>query len=672
MWRSAHFLIAGWLLFACFTEASAQDYSSNILSGYKERKDKAIAVLAGFTKPDTARVNALIDVIATAVIAKQRQELSTYCDEALAISRKLNYVPGIVTCYNWKGSLSKGLRDIPVAHLYFDSVITLVGITSNLHLQKYKADAHRGKAWIFYEQENYHAALNHFFQALSYYQDRDRTASMHMFTIIANTYSRVNNFEQATVYAQKNAALADLDTNSMMKAQAYISMAEIYVRTRQLSQAMTYLNKVKPYIPDPVQVMVNSGYYLNRGQVHYLQEQYDSAFYFYKLAYNIASGSNHNINTTASLYYLANSALKLGKLDSAKMYAEQNLILAEKNKAKIGKINALLNLADYNHATNNNSRAYDLLQQATALKDSLLLEANLNQINTLAAIYESDKKEKEILELEKIKQKQSAEVKQQYIFTTVFIASTIALLILGYLGFINFKKNRQIATQEQLLQNQKIAELEKDKQLATIEAMLKGQEEERSRIAKDLHDGLGGLLSGTKMSLINLKEPLDLTHENAGLFNKSLSMLDNAMGDLRKIAHNLMPEALVKFGLLEALRDFCDAIESSSGIKVLYQPLSTEGVLNNTSQIFVYRIIQELVNNAVKYAEAKRIIVQLTLDKNKTGITVEDDGRGFDINELSTSKGAGLANVRYRVQFLNGTIDILTSPGNGTSVNIGF
>ncbi|RYY09284.1 MAG: sensor histidine kinase, partial [Chitinophagaceae bacterium] len=254
----------------------------------------------------------------------------------------------------------------------------------------------------------------------------------------------------------------------------------------------------------------------------------------------------------------------------------------------------------------------------------------------------------------------------------VFIASTIALLILIYLGFINFKKNRRIAAQEQLLQQQKIAELEKNKQLNTIEAMLKGQEEERSRIAKDLHDGLGGLLSGTKMSLINLKDNPGVADDRSGLFNKSLSMLDNAIGDLRKIAHNLMPEALVKFGLIEALRDFCDAIESSTGIKVLYQPLSNEGRLSNTSQIYVYRIIQELVNNAVKYADPARIIVQLSIGKIKTGITVEDDGKGFDLNELDKTKGTGMANVKSRVEFLNGTMDILTAPGNGTSVNIEF
>jgi signal transduction histidine kinase len=212
--------------------------------------------------------------------------------------------------------------------------------------------------------------------------------------------------------------------------------------------------------------------------------------------------------------------------------------------------------------------------------------------------------------------------------------------------------------------------LEKDKQLLIVDAMLKGQEEERSRIAKDLHDGLGGLLFGTKLSFMNVKENLALSAENSAMFDKSLSLLDNTIGDLRKVAQNLMPEALVKFGLHEAVRDFCDSVQSSSGIKVLYHELGEKRKQGKTAEVFTYRIIQELVNNVVKHAGASRVIVQLTMSKDKTGITVEDNGKGFNKNDMTDTKSAGMANINYRVQYFNGTSDILTSPGNGTSVNI--
>jgi two-component system, NarL family, sensor kinase len=131
-----------------------------------------------------------------------------------------------------------------------------------------------------------------------------------------------------------------------------------------------------------------------------------------------------------------------------------------------------------------------------------------------------------------------------------------------------------------------------------------------------------------------------------------------------------MPEALVKFGLQEALRDFCDAIESSSGIRIVFQQFGEKRKLSNTAEVFIYRIIQELVNNAVKHAEAERVIVQLTMSADKTGITVEDDGKGFDKNDLSFARGAGMANINYRVQYFSGKSDIVSSRGNGTSVHI--
>ena len=161
-----------------------------------------------------------------------------------------------------------------------------------------------------------------------------------------------------------------------------------------------------------------------------------------------------------------------------------------------------------------------------------------------------------------------------------------------------------------------------------------------------------------------------MSPENKTQFEKSLSMLDNTIGDLRKVAQNLMPEALVKFGLHEALRDFCGSMQSSTGIKILYLQFGENRKLENTAEVYIYRIIQELVNNSVKHAGATEIIAQLTMSGIKTNITVEDNGKGFDINKLKGVKGSGIANINYRVQYLNGTSDFVSIPGNGTSVNI--
>jgi two-component system NarL family sensor kinase len=423
-------------------------------------------------------------------------------------------------------------------------------------------------------------------------------------------------------------------------------------------------------VPFQDEIQVDFGYYLKQGKLNYAQQNYSKAYMYFQQALKYAIRGDHKKSRSAALRFLSNTALKLDDPETAKEYALQNLALSEDIEVRSDKIEALISLSNYYKAKGDKTKAFDLLQQAMQLKDSVMAETNTRQINVLGAIYEAEKQDKEIARLENEKNKQATDAKYNSVLNRFFIASILIMVIAGILGYINFKRGQQLARQQQALQRQKIIELEKNKQLLTIDAMLKGQEEERSRIAKDLHDGLGSLLSGTKLSFMNVKESLVLSPDNAVLFDKSLSMLDNTIGDLRKVAQNLMPEALVKFGLHEALRDFCESIQYGTGLSVTYQHFGEERKLDKTAEVFIYRIIQELVNNVIKHAEATQVLVQLAISNNKTVITVEDNGKGFDPVILSDTKGAGMANIKYRMQYFNGTLDIITAPGKGASVNI--
>src|SRR4029079_1184344 len=158
----------------------------------------------------------------------------------------------------------------------------------------------------------------------------------------------------------------------------------------------------------------------------------------------------------------------------------------------------------------------------------------------------------------------------------------------------------------QTLQKQRILELETEKKLAATEAVLKGEEQERTRLAKDLHDGLGGMLSGIKYSLNTMKGNMIMTPENAQAFERSMDMLDSSIREMRRVAHNMMPEALVKFGLDTALKDFCNDIKQSGALAISYQSYGLENsAIDQTTAITIYRIVQELVNNTIKHAAAK-------------------------------------------------------------------
>lgn len=344
-------------------------------------------------------------------------------------------------------------------------------------------------------------------------------------------------------------------------------------------------------------------------------------------------------------------------------FLNSGLTLAEKYDAPRWLCTYYYNLADTYEQMGDYKNANYFNQLNIKMHNSLVTKENFIAAADIQNKYERAKKDNAILKLQTVNRQRST-------LNYILIGASIVIALIGFLIYVNFRKTNQLSKQQQALQEQKILHLEKDRQLIAIDAMLKGQEEERSRVAKELHDGLGGLLSGAKYSFTNLKDELLLSVEKSNHFNRSLEILDTTISDVKKIAQNLMPETLVRFGLKEAVRDFCNVIEKSTGIKLFYQYLGNNFPQQKTAEVFTYRIIQELINNAVKYAGANEIFVEILVNENIINITVEDDGKGFDKNALDLNKGLGMKNIKYRVDYFSGNLEIDTAIGTGTSVFI--
>jgi signal transduction histidine kinase len=207
---------------------------------------------------------------------------------------------------------------------------------------------------------------------------------------------------------------------------------------------------------------------------------------------------------------------------------------------------------------------------------------------------------------------------------------------------------------------------ESDKKL--VQTLIENQqivETERSRLAKDLHDGLGGMLSGIKLTLGSVSGNMVLPSENAAVFTKVFHQLDNTIAEMRRVAHSMMPEALLRFGLSEAIQDFCDGINESNIIKMKFTQIGLHDAIEKSTEVILYRIMQELSNNAIKHAAAKNIFIQLNKHEQGLTLTVEDDGKGFDINQIK--KGDGLNNIQSRLDYLKGTMEINAELGEGSS-----
>jgi signal transduction histidine kinase len=345
--------------------------------------------------------------------------------------------------------------------------------------------------------------------------------------------------------------------------------------------------------------------------------------------------------------------------EPARKYADSSLAIAEQHQLKPELQKTYAHLANLSYAVQQHLQGDQYAIKASEISESLLNESI--QKRTI----EMDKKYQSALKDAQISLQQSS-LKVKTSWNYALAGGTAALLLLSMLSYRNY-------LQRQRIQEQRISELETEKQLAASGAVLRGEEQERTRLAKDLHDGLGGMLSGIKYTLHTVKGNLVLTPENAQSFERSLDMLDSSIREMRRVAHNMMPEALVKFGLDTALQDFCNDINQSGALQVSYQSIGLKDTeLEQTKAITIYRIVQELLNNSMKHAAARHALVQISNNENQLSITVEDDGKGFDPAILRQSRGIGWTNIQHRIDFLKGRWDVDSKPGKGTSVHIEF
>ena len=576
-----------------------------------------------------------------------------YFNESKKLSTKLNHYSGQIRCNTNISELYRQMGNYQES-LKYDLINIKLAEKHGTQVQK--ANSYANTSTTYHYLIKFDSCSKYDLKAQKIYESlEDKSELVTFYSNLAESYIERHLFNKSLEYGFKALNLSKKGFGTQLDL-AYVlsALSKTYLYLNQNENASIYSVKALTLARKEKEYYLQQDLLSNSILIKINQKKYEDLFSIV----NKMESLKKNIN---SLEYDANVLQMKGATffynsqhQKAKDYILQALQISEPNNLSVVSKNSydLLNKIESNFGNYYESDIYAVKRDS--IYELQVNENTLKNIQELEKKYETQKKQTEIIELKSKNEKKAT-------LNKILIGSSIGLLLIGFLGYRNFRNKRK-------LQNLKISELEKDKQLLVIDAMLKGQEEERSRIAKDLHDGLGGLLSGTKLSFTNMKENLLLTPENAILFEKSIGMLDTTIADLRKVAHNLMPEALVKFGLNDALNDFCSSIQLASNIKVDYQKIGLDRKIGNTAETFIYRIIQELVNNAVKHADAKEILVQVAYTNNKIIVTVEDNGKGYDKNQATT--GDGLDNIAYRVKYLSGTIDTVTSLNNGTSVNI--
>lgn len=367
-----------------------------------------------------------------------------------------------------------------------------------------------------------------------------------------------------------------------------------------------------------------------------------------------------------SLYY-QRTLINIQKKDFKAAYADLH-DQVEKKLNTVGaffqdSLNVALSYVKIYEGLGDYKQALEWVKKKDVLQDTMYNRRIRESILGYEVKYRTLEKENEILSLKAEREKTESDIKNTRIIIGLVL---FILLLVGYFLNKNHQKNKHLLTQQEINNQQKLLEEKQKQKLMSLDAMLQGEEKERNRLSRDLHDGLGSILASIKYKILDsqLSSPNDKV-------NSVLIDMDYAITEMRRISHNLMPESLRRFGLEVSLSDLCKSLQNANS-KIELQVYGSFDELSMDQQTHIYRIIQELLYNSLKHSGASQILVQCSMEENVIFITVEDDGVGFQPGMLNDQDkiGTGLKNVKIRVNYLHGKLDIRSEVGKGTSVDI--
>ncbi|WP_188753923.1 ATP-binding protein [Parapedobacter defluvii] len=524
------------------------------------------------------------------------------------------------------------------------------------------------------QQNKYEEALGYYFNVIDYFENSSSEDWPNLLTAYANVglvYNDMKQFDKALEYHTKGLEIFQQHPMDLKKkAQLQMFVALDFLNLRQYKSSLIALDSAALTVQKLNLPYLYSSFYALKGRYFNEIQRYKEAIAASKKALGYAQPIHNGFEEGNILFQLGKSYFSLGDYKQSLQYFGPGLSIHRKLHDKTRERASLNYIAQAYYQTKDYQKASEYFDAYGRLSDSLHQSDIQLKINAIENKYQAKQKQDAILVLKKNNQIQQLALhkKENQIFFAV--VGSLLLLVTGLLLYRNLRNKHRLLKKTEQLYEQQIIQLEKERQLIAAQSLMKGQEEERSRLAKDLHDGVGGLLSGVKLSLSNMKGNVFLSEDNAAAVNTIISQLDNSIGELRRVSHNMMPEALIRYGLKEALENYCESIDQSGKLNVRLQTYGLDQRMVQDTEIILYRIVQELLNNVIKHAEARQALVQLIKEADKFTLTVEDDGKGFDLNSHTDINGAGLQNIKARAGYLNSTVDIRTRPGEGTSVTV--
>jgi two-component system, NarL family, sensor kinase len=624
------------------------------------KRDSLLSQLIS-SKEDTNKVNLLLS-IGDSFENSSPDTARYYGKLALDLSKSLGFTKGIGKSYR-RISFTFAVQSQYDSVLYFNKLglelARLTKDTFSIGVSLFNI----GIAYRF--MADYENAVIYNLEGVKLLEGKGYTSiESSMYDGLQVLYMSLAQYDEAIVNGERAAAIGRTQKDKSPLAVALNNLSLSYMEADQLDKAKAVLGEAISISRAIENKSVEAAAYNNLAEIAIREGKSELLKVYAEKGLQLNRELSSLEGITNSTLGLAIHYLYEKDFVKASSHALSAMKVADENNFLIEKSQCYRILASIAFAQQNFIKGQQYLQHSQKLDGQIFNESLAEKESYLKVKYETEKKEAKINKLEAEKIMHQMAMRQRSLVNYLLVGATVAIFGVSLLIFGNYK-------QKQKLQQQRINELETEKKLMATEAVLKGEEQERTRLAKDLHDGLGGMLSGIKYSFNTMKGNLIMTPENQQAFERSMDMLDSSIKEMRRVAHNMMPESLVKFGLDTALRDFCNDIQKSGALQLSYQSIGMEGgTFDQTTAITLYRIVQELISNTLKHAAAKSAIVQVTRSNNQISVTVEDDGRGFDTLILKQSKGIGWSNIQHRVDFLKAKLDVSSEAGKGTSVHI--
>ena len=622
---------------------------------------------------DTAKILLLVKA-GRACLYSDPQKTKTYIDSALNLSARTDFPYGRASSLLLAAAYENDIQgNLTKARQY-------LGKADSMFRKEHSLRSMEGNGAVLHTLAVTYQKEGNYLEAVEYYQKASRILDsignksilMKTYNNLSSLYAFFNRFSEAERYARLCIKLAEDQKDKHLVSVGSITLAAALIQEHKGSEVKALIQRALDIAARRNDLYIQLLCDFNLSEYYRRLEANPAlSLQLAKKALRFAKnlGNPFEISRTSLSY--SETLFEVGKYDSARMYAEKAMAYATKAGYMDLEQRALEMMGRSDIRLGNAALAAPMLEKSLMLRDSVFTQENQQQINFLETLFQKEQREQQIARLEQDKSIKALVIRRNH--AIIYSLVITLFLVLGIVAYLiqHANQKRRFAEHELQLKEQQLIALEKTQQLIATQSVLEGEEAERSRLARDLHDGLGGLLSGIKLKLANMKGNAIISREGMDQYDHALELLDTSIRELRQVAHNLMPESLIKFGLKVTLSDFCDTLTTPSR-QVKFAFFGTEKRLEDKLEIGIYRIVQELVNNSLRHAGASETFVQLVQDENRLHLMVQDNGKGFDPGSLNLSKGKGLANIRSRVNSFGGTFDISSSEGSGTEISAEF